>query len=133
MEGIGETLKGAGELVDTDIDRLTGKIRDSILNPEISEEIEKNALQYAHEFSWKNQALKHYELAETAATTIPTTKSVKAPAKDPLIALTTGSSNEEISADPITLKQLLYDFQIESQFEKGNQTRDSRENPGTMT
>jgi len=64
MEGVGETLKDAGEIVDTDLRHLLLKMRDLISNPESAERIEESALQYAAEFSWANQARRHYELAD---------------------------------------------------------------------
>jgi len=64
LEGVGETLKEAGALVDTDLRRLLMKVKDVILNPELNEKIEEKALKYAAKFSWKNQARRHYELAE---------------------------------------------------------------------
>ena len=67
LEGVGETLKEAGALVDTDLRRLLMKVKDVILNPELSEKIEGKALKYAAKFSWKNQARRHYELAERVA------------------------------------------------------------------
>ncbi len=63
LEGVGETLKEAGALVDTDLRRLLIKVKDVILNPELSKKIEERALKYAAKFSWKNQARRHYELA----------------------------------------------------------------------
>jgi len=71
LEGVGETLKEAGELTDTDLRRLIIKVRNVILNPELSERIEERALSYAAEFSWENQAQKHYELAEPILHTLP--------------------------------------------------------------
>jgi len=64
LEGVGETLKEAGALVDTDLTHLLVKVKDVILNPELSQKIEEKALKYAPKFSWKNQARRHYELAE---------------------------------------------------------------------
>jgi len=64
LEGVGETLKDAGELADRDLKQLTYKIQELILNPELMEIIEGRALAYAADFSWQNQAWKHYELAE---------------------------------------------------------------------
>ena len=63
LEGVGETLKEAGALVDTDLKRLLIKVKDIILNPTLSEKVEERALQYAAKFSFKNQARRHYELA----------------------------------------------------------------------
>lgn len=64
LEGVGETLQEAGALVDTDLRRLLKKVKDVIFNPELGEKIEEKALKYAATFSWKNQARRHYELAE---------------------------------------------------------------------
>lgn len=64
LEGVGETLKDAGQPADTELKRLEMKIVNFILNPELREGIEERALSYAAEFSWENQARRHYELAE---------------------------------------------------------------------
>lgn len=64
LEGVGETLKEAGGLVDTDLRRLLLKIREIIINPALRERMEGAVLKYAAEFSWKNQSRRHYELAE---------------------------------------------------------------------
>ena len=64
LEGVGEALKDAGELADKDMGHLLLKIRDIMLNPELGEGVEEMALEYAAEFSWGNQARRHYELAE---------------------------------------------------------------------
>ncbi len=64
LEGVGETLKDACEPADTDIKRLQIKMREVIHNPEIAEMIEKKVLDYSREFSWENQARRHFELAE---------------------------------------------------------------------
>jgi len=71
LEGVGETLKEAGELADTDLRRLIMKSGNLILNPELRERIEKRALSYAAEFSWENQARRHYELAEHIVPLVP--------------------------------------------------------------
>ena len=65
LEGVGETLKEAGELVDTEIEQLLTKMNDLILNPEATSKIEENALRYAAKFSWIKQTWQHYELAES--------------------------------------------------------------------
>ncbi len=65
LEGAGEMLKEAGQLVDTDLRHLIMKIKKLIGNPELEERMEEKALGYAEEFSWENQARKHYELAES--------------------------------------------------------------------
>ena len=71
LEGVGETLKEAGQLADTDLRHLIMKIRNLILNPGLRERMEERALSYAAEFSWENQAGKHYELAEPILHTTP--------------------------------------------------------------
>lgn len=64
LEGVGEMLKEVGGLVDTELRRLLLRIRELILNPALREQMEEAVLKYAAEFSWKNQARRHYELAE---------------------------------------------------------------------
>ena len=64
LEGVGETLKEAGQLVDTDLLNLLLSVRDLILNPKIALKAEEKALKYATELSWNRQALKHQKLAE---------------------------------------------------------------------
>jgi len=71
LEGVGETLKEAGQLVDKDLRQLVMKMEGLILNPNLRERIEEEALRYAAEFSWENQARKHYELAESILHTMP--------------------------------------------------------------
>lgn len=64
MEGVGETVRMAGGLTSADLGQLVAGIKRLVLHPEIREEMSKSALRYANVFSWRNQALKHYELAE---------------------------------------------------------------------
>jgi hypothetical protein len=64
LEGVGETLKEAGGLADTDLWRLLLKMRNLILNPGLGEKLEDTVRHYAMRFSWQKQALLHYELAE---------------------------------------------------------------------
>ena len=64
MEGVGETMKMAGGLTSKDLGKLTAGIRELVLNPGLTNEISQRAFRYAEEFSWKNQALRHFELAE---------------------------------------------------------------------
>jgi glycosyltransferase involved in cell wall biosynthesis len=64
LEGVGETLKEAGEIVDTDLGHLVLKIQKIIFNPELAAGIEERVQNYAAEFSWENQVRRHYELAE---------------------------------------------------------------------
>ena len=79
IEGVGETLKEAGQLTDTDFSRLMMQTRNLILKPEIGSWMEKKALEYAARFSWKNQAQKHLELAQ-ATTLLPERQSGYYPA-----------------------------------------------------
>lgn len=69
MEGVGENLRDAGELVDSDLSSLLQKMKEVVYNSNIEEEIEKAALNYAEENSWGNQMRRHYELAERVLTT----------------------------------------------------------------
>lgn len=71
LEGVGETLKEAGGLVDTDLRQLVLKIGNLILNPELGEWLEEAALKYAAEFSWERQARRHNELAEHILPPVP--------------------------------------------------------------
>lgn len=71
LEGVGETLKEAGGLVDTDLRQLLLKIGNLILNPELEARLEEAALKYAAEFSWERQARRHYELAEHILPPVP--------------------------------------------------------------
>jgi glycosyltransferase involved in cell wall biosynthesis len=64
MEGVGETVKMAGGLTSKDLGKLTARIRQVVLNRGLRNEISQRAFRYAEEFSWKNQALKHFKLAE---------------------------------------------------------------------
>ncbi len=119
LEGVGETLRGAGEIVDTDLDRLTMKIRDTVLNPGLATQIEKNALEYASEFSWKNQVRRHYELAEAVIPAMPIKeKSSDSFEKDPMVALATGSSNVNLADHPAAVKKLLLNIRNSGQTEK---------------
>ena len=71
LEGVGETLQEAGQLVDTNLRYLLTKITKMLLNPELVERAEERALSYAAEFSWENQARSHYELAEKISCPVP--------------------------------------------------------------
>ena len=64
MEGVGETLKEAGQLVDANLENLETRIKELILNPDVAEVVEENALKYAAKYSWKHQTWEHYQLAE---------------------------------------------------------------------
>jgi len=64
MEGVGETVKMAGGLTLPDFGRLIDGIRWLILDHDLGNEMSEGAVRYATEFSWRNQAMKHFELAE---------------------------------------------------------------------
>ena len=81
LEGVGETLKEAGQLADTDLRCLVLKMKNLIDNPELAERIEESALRYAAEFSWPNQARRHYELAESLLSSRPTWATERLPLK----------------------------------------------------
>lgn len=66
IEGVGETLKEAGQLTDTDFHHLILKTRNVVQRPEIGRWMEDKALEYADRFSWKNQVQKHLKLARIA-------------------------------------------------------------------
>ncbi len=63
IEGSGEMLREAGQIVEKDFQKLIFKIKRIISNPVLIRKAEKKALNYAKENSWENQALKHYQLA----------------------------------------------------------------------
>lgn len=64
MEGVGETMKMAGALTSTDFEQLITGIKELVFNPWLRNEMSERAVRYAEAFSWRNQALKHFELAE---------------------------------------------------------------------
>jgi len=64
LEGVGETLREAGALYDSDPQGLVFKIRDLVLTPEMQERVEKQAIDFARKHSWGNQARRHYQLAQ---------------------------------------------------------------------
>ena len=64
LEGVGETVKMAGGLAHNDLEGLLLDIRELLLDPSLSEQMSERALGYADNFSWRNQALRHFELAE---------------------------------------------------------------------
>jgi hypothetical protein len=64
MEGVGEMVKMAGGLTSPDFGRLIDGVRWLVLDRGLRDEMSERAVGYAEEFSWRNQALKHFELAE---------------------------------------------------------------------
>ncbi len=71
LEGVGETLRDAGEMVDSEPERLLLKIRDHVLNPFLQHRVEQTALAYARQFSWGNQTRLHYQLAQEVLSPAP--------------------------------------------------------------
>ena len=72
LEGVGETLKDAGAMADSDPERLLLKIRDHARNPLLQHQVEQKALAYARKFSWENQTRLHYQLAQEVLSPVPT-------------------------------------------------------------
>jgi len=64
MEGVGETVKMAGGLACMDFELAIAGLKELVLHPKLRSEMSERAVKYAEEFSWRNQALKHFELAE---------------------------------------------------------------------
>jgi glycosyltransferase involved in cell wall biosynthesis len=64
MEGVGETVKMAGGVTNADFGQLVSRVKQLILDPRLGNEMSENASKYAEKFSWRNQALCHFELAE---------------------------------------------------------------------
>jgi len=71
LEGVGETLKEAGQLMDTDLEQVILKMKDIIVNPEIGKRVEERTSNYAELFSWENQVRRHYETAESILRILP--------------------------------------------------------------
>jgi hypothetical protein len=64
MEGVGETVKFAGGLAWVDFEQAIAGLKELVLNPKLRNEMSERAVVYAEDFSWRNQALGHFELAE---------------------------------------------------------------------
>ena len=64
IEGIGETLDLAGLPSGVSLEDMAEKIVSLVLEPKLREEVERLALRYAQEFSFKKQAKKHLLLEE---------------------------------------------------------------------
>ena len=67
MEGVGETLNEVGAPTATHLQELVEKAKWLVLRPELTDMMEEKALKYAADFSWKNQAVKHWALANRVA------------------------------------------------------------------
>ena len=74
LEGVGETLKDAGAMTDSDPGRLLLKIRDYVLNPWLQFQVEQKALAYARKYSWENQTRLHYQLAQEVLSPVPVSR-----------------------------------------------------------
>lgn len=92
LEGVGEDIKEAGGIVGTDLRHLLFKITNLILTPALGERIEQRALGYAREFSWKNQARRHCELAERILSLTP----YSTPAVQPTDKMATPAARKSI-------------------------------------
>jgi len=57
-------VKMAGGLTSPDFGHLIDGVRWLVLDRGLRDEMSERAVTYAEEFSWRNQALKHFELAE---------------------------------------------------------------------
>lgn len=64
MEGVGEAVRMAGGLTSHKFGDLISGIQRLILEPGLGDQASEKASAYAHMFSWKNQALRHFELAQ---------------------------------------------------------------------
>jgi len=112
IEGVGETLHESGEIVDSDINRLTQKMKNVLTSNTLISRIEKRVDAYSREYSWKNQVRRHYELADAihpSDNSLPKTSYQNE--KDPLVALATGTSGPEITDNPGVLENLLADLE----------------------
>ncbi|MFO8011096.1 MAG: hypothetical protein R6U89_09850 [Dehalococcoidia bacterium] len=65
LEGVGETLGDAGQMVEKDFNRLLLKMRDALVDHDLAEQMRESALRYAAEYSWKKQAAIHCEIADS--------------------------------------------------------------------
>jgi hypothetical protein len=64
MEGVGEAVRMAGGLTSQNFGGLIARIEQLILEPRLGDQASETASRYAQRFSWKNQASRHFELAE---------------------------------------------------------------------
>ncbi len=64
LEAVGETVRMASGLTSADFAHLIARTKELILDPRLRNEMAERAVGYAEGFSWRNQALKHFELAE---------------------------------------------------------------------
>ncbi len=78
LEGVGETLREAGALCEVDQDSLFLKIRQVLLDEGLRKEIEQAGVAYAARYSWKNQAQRHRDLAQSLFSDAPVAASSSA-------------------------------------------------------
>lgn len=64
MEGVGETVKMAGGLACSDLEQLIIGLKELILDSKLRDEMSQKAVRYAERFSWANQTMQHFKLAE---------------------------------------------------------------------
>ncbi len=64
LEGVGETVRMAGGLTSSDFGSLLDGVKSLIGSAARREELSARAARYAEEFSWRNQARRHFELAD---------------------------------------------------------------------
>ena len=79
LEGVGETLRDAGAIVDKNLTHLTRKMRDVLLDPELGNRIAQRTLSYARELSWETQFRRHYEIAKSLVELTPVSLSSRSP------------------------------------------------------
>ena len=104
LEGVGETLREAGQIADTDINNLIMKIKHLVLDSDLREKTEEKALSYAEEFSWEKQASRHYELAEPIVRTTPLWEKTRMPsAINSIAASVARQANQDL---PVHSQQL---------------------------
>ena len=64
LEGVGETVRMAGGLTSSDFGSLLDGVKSLIRSAALREELSTSAVRYSEEFSWRNQAQRHFELAD---------------------------------------------------------------------
>ena len=90
LEGVGETVRMAGGLTSVDLEQLIAGMKGLVINTAARDELAMNAVRYAEKFSWRNQALRHFELAEQLC-----------PSRSyPLVIRTPPGSDAGMSAEP---------------------------------
>ena len=47
-----------------DFEQAIASLKELVLHPELRNEMSERAVRYAEDFSWRNQALEHFKLAE---------------------------------------------------------------------